>query len=153
MVPFYFVLCRSHVRKTSGRSLWPCVAANNPPPWDSITSSDARDRLLFARVPHVVRRFGISASRAPNVLWTIVFSLRLPKPDDSRGKRGIARNESRSCELGGKFERYTKDRNSYEIVCDKSSICRKLCERCLFYIVAAPLIFLYVFLRIKIPTK
>lgn len=139
--------------QTSGRSLWPRVAANNPPPWDSITS-DVRGRLLFARVPHVVRRFGISTSRALNVLWTIAFSLRLPKPDDSRGKRkGMARNESRSCELGGKFERYTKDRNSYEIVYDKSSICRKLCKRCLFYIVIAPLIFLYVLLRIKIPTK
>ena len=46
VVPFYFVPCRSHVRKTSGRSLWPRVTANSSPPWDSIMPSDARARVL-----------------------------------------------------------------------------------------------------------
>lgn len=98
-----------------------------------------------------LRNFGVACSER-SLNYRYLAKIR-SKPDDSQGKKGMARNESRSCELGGKFERYTEDRNSYEVVCDKSSICRKLCKRYLFYIVIAPLIFLYVFLRIKIPTR
>lgn len=46
-VPFYFVPCRSHVRKTSGCSLWPPHRRRE---------IQLRPRLLFTRVPHAATR-------------------------------------------------------------------------------------------------